>query len=138
VIGAAVRRLVRERARDRCEYCRTRQEDEPFVTYQVEHVIAIQHGGSDEDENLSLACSHCNLHKGPNLSGIDPETNAIVTLFHPRRQSWADHFEYDGPLLVGRTPSGRATIRVLAINDPARVELRRELLAGEPEALAPE
>ena len=131
--NAATRRLVRQRADQRCEYCRTRQDDEAFTTYQVEHVIAIQHGGGDEDGNLALACSHCNLHKGPNLSGIDPVTNAIETLFNPRRQSWADHFEFQGSFLVGRTPCGRSTVRVLAMNAPARINLREAILDSELE-----
>jgi hypothetical protein len=104
-----------------------RQEDEPFVTYQVEHIIAIQHGGSDEVENLALACSHCNLHKGPNLSGIDPSTGQVETLFHPRRQSWEEHFEFRDVLITGKTPFGRVTVQVLAMNAEIRVDLRQAL-----------
>ena len=130
MIGAATRRLVRDRAGNRCEYCRTRQEDEPFISYQIEHVIALQHDGSDADDNLALACSHCNLHKGPNLAGIDPVTGAIEPLFHPRRQAWNDHFELRGPLIEGKSACGRATVRVLDMNADVRVDLRRELQAG--------
>ena len=124
MIGAATRRLVRSRAGDRCEYCRTPQDAEPFITYQIEHVIPRQHEGGDEDSNLALACSHCNLHKGPNLTGIDDETGAIAPLFHPRRDRWDDHFEYRGSMCVGTTPTGRATVRVLKINRGDRVRLR--------------
>ena len=133
MVGAATRRLVRERAEDRCEYCRTRQADEPFITYQTEHVSAIQHGGGDEEDNLALACSHCNLHKGPNLAGIDPLTDAIEPLFHPRRQPWDEHFEFQGPLVAGKTPCGRATVRVLAMNAEARVDLLQETQRDEAE-----
>jgi len=128
VIPAAVRGRVRQRAGNRCEYCHTHQEHEPFVTYQIEHVIPKQHGGPDDEGNLALACPNCNLHKGPNLTGIDPETGAIEPLFNPRVQAWADHFEVRGPYLVGKTPTGRVTVRVLAMNDDARVDLRREAL----------
>ncbi len=128
MIGASVRRSVRDRANSRCEYCRTRQADEPFITFQVEHIIAIQHGGSDDLENLALACSHCNLHKGPNLSGIDPATGLLEALFQPRQQSWPDHFESRDAEILGLTPNGRTTIRVLAMNAPPRLDLRRELL----------
>jgi len=69
------------------------------------------HGGTDEPENLALACYHCNLHKGPNLTGIDPETNRITPLFHPRRESWIDHFSFQSVYLIGLTPTGRATVR---------------------------
>ena len=128
MIAAATRRAVRARAEERCEHCRTRQDDEPFITYQIEHVIAIQHGGGDDEANLALACSHCNLHTGPNLSGLDPTTGLLEALFHPRRQSWPEHFEFHGPEIVGTTPCGRTTVRVLAMNAPARIELRREIL----------
>ncbi len=129
MIPVAVRLRVRQRAENRCEYCRTRQEHEPFVTYQVEYVIPKQHGGSDDEENLALACPQCNLHKGPNLTGIDPETGAIEPLFNPRLQAWDEHFEARGSYLFGKTPVGRVTVRVLAMNENARVDLRRETLA---------
>lgn len=131
MISAAVRRVVRERADHRCEYCRTRQADEPFLSYQVEHVIAVQHGGGDEEDNLALACSHCNLHKGPNLTGIDPTTNAIEPLFHPRLHRWDDHLEFRVPFIWGKTACGRTTVRVLAMNAPARVDLRQAILSAE-------
>lgn len=130
MIRAETRRLVRNRAGNRCEYCHTHQDEEPFVRYQVEHIIAVQHGGSDDDNNLALACSHCNLHKGPNLTGIDPLTGAVESLFHPRRQQWSEHFASHGPVLVGITAIGRTTIRVLDMNNPVRLDLRRGISAG--------
>jgi hypothetical protein len=72
-----------------------------------------------------LACQNCNLHKGPNLSGIDPETGVLVPLFHPRRDRWEEHFTMRDFRIVGRTPTGRSTIQVLCINDEDRVRLRR-------------
>lgn len=127
MIGPATRKRIRERAEGRCEYCRIRQDDEPFITYQIEHVIPKQHGGSDDEENLALACPQCNLHKGPNLAGIDAETGAIEPLFNPRLQGWDEHFEARGPHLLGKTPTGRVTVRVLAMNDDARLDVRREV-----------
>jgi hypothetical protein len=60
----------------------------------------------------------------------DPETGQTVPLFHPRRQSWDDHFQWSpggtGELL-GRNPVGRATIQCLKINDPDMIKLRRLL-----------
>lgn len=47
-MDAATRQFIRERARDRCEYCRLHQDDEPFFPFQIEHIIAKQHGGSHE------------------------------------------------------------------------------------------
>lgn len=130
MIDPATRRLVRSRAEERCEYCRMGQENEPFYRYQVEHIIPRQHGGTDDESNLALSCPNCNRHKGPNLTGIDPDTGSIVELFHPRKQEWTDHFEFQGPYVLGKTPNGRTTVRVLAMNGRWRVELRRSVLRG--------
>lgn len=85
-------------------------------------------GGSDDADNLALACHRCNLHKGPNLSGVDPLTGRVETLFHPRSNQWHEHFAFQGPLIEGLTPCGRATAEVLVLNDARRLELRQELL----------
>jgi hypothetical protein len=122
-----VRELVRHRAGDRCEYCRIPQYATPHLTFHIEHVIAVQHGGSDDPSNLALACDRCNLHKGTNLSAIDPTTNNVVQLFNPRRDDWHDHFGQANYRVVGLTDVGRATVRLLNINAPRRVEVRVEL-----------
>jgi hypothetical protein len=75
-------------------------------------------------ENLALACIDCNLRKGPNLSGIDPESDAIVPLFHPRLQSWEEHFRLEGARIVGVSSSGRATVAVMEFNMQDRVQVR--------------
>jgi hypothetical protein len=95
--------------------------------FHVEHIIPRQHGGTDDPQNLALACFHCNLHKGPNLTGIDPETGAVIGLFDPRRQKWDEHFLIADAVIVGVTPVGRATIRVMSMNAPTRIELRKDL-----------
>jgi HNH endonuclease len=128
-MDAATRKLVHDRAGNRCEYCRIHQDDEPFFRLHIEHIVARQHRGSNAPANLALSCHHDNDHKGPNLSGVDPETGRIVRLFNPRRQRWALHFSFAGPYIVGLTPCGRATVVVLALNAPDRVELRAELIA---------
>ena len=111
-----LRQTVRERADHRCEYCCLPQNAEPFFAYHVEHIVARQHGGRDNSENLALACYHCNAHKGPNLSGLDPESGALVRLFHPRQDPWDEHFERNGVLIVGRSTVGRATVGLLKMN----------------------
>ena len=121
---AALRELVRQRAADRCEYCRIRQVDDRFFRFHIEHITPRQHGGEATEVNLALSCHHCNLHKGPNLTGIDPETGVIAVLFNPRTQMWGQHFSLRSGVVVGRTPTGRATVRVLAINAPDRVDIR--------------
>jgi hypothetical protein len=104
-----LRQTVRERAGYRCEYCCLPQDAEPFFAYHVEHIVARQHGGRDDSGNLALVCYHCNAHKGPNLSGLDPESGALVRLFHPRQDQWDEHFERNGVLIVGRTAVGRVS-----------------------------
>jgi 5-methylcytosine-specific restriction endonuclease McrA len=84
--------------------------------FQIDHIIPRKHGGRTTADNLALSCFYCNSYKGPNLSGIDPMAEQIVTLFHPKRDRWEDHFQWLGPLLRGLTPVGRATITVLNIN----------------------
>jgi len=127
----ATRRTVEERAGNACEYCHLAQEHEPFATFHIDHVIARQHGGEDDFSNLCLACTSCNLHKGPNVAGIDPPTGQMTPLFHPRQDRWVDHFEWSGPTLVGKTAVGRATIVVLGINLPENLELREALIAED-------
>ena len=122
-----LRRAVRRRARFRCEYCHLPEAHAPVAPFQVEHIIARQHGGPTVLANLALACHHDNLHKGPNLTGIDPITRKLVRLFHPRRMKWDRHFAWDGPVLRGLTAIGRATIVVLQMNHEDRIELRRTL-----------
>ena len=85
-------------------------------------------------DNLALACWYCNFKKGPNLTGIDSETNAVVPLFHPRTDQWADHFDLSAVMVhppgievKGLTPTGRATVRVLGMNEQIRCILRYEL-----------
>ena len=127
-MDGAARNFVRQRAENRCEYCLLSQKHSE-LTHHIEHIIAKQHGGSDDVDNLALACHRCNLRKGPNVTGIDPATGEIVALFHPRRDEWPRHFRFNGPHIEGVTPSGRATVRVLALNDARRLELRAELIA---------
>jgi 5-methylcytosine-specific restriction endonuclease McrA len=72
-MDAELRKFVRTRANGRCEYCRL-PDVAQRLPFHVEHIIAKQHGGNDNVENLAWACDRCNAYKGPNLSGIDPQT----------------------------------------------------------------
>lgn len=118
---------VWERSGGICESCRLPQAASR-LRFHVEHIVSPQHGGLTELENLAIACPRCNLHKGPNLAGIDPETGEKVWLFHPRRDQWASHFSWDGPVIVGNTPVGRATVATLQMNSAEVIEVRRGLL----------
>ncbi len=120
-------RAVRDRAGRLCEYCRV-PEAYYQTPFELDHVIAKQHGGPTVLGNLALSCLHCNGHKGPNIAGLDPLTRKLTRLFNPRRHKWDRHFRLDGPYLVGRTAVGRTTIVVLAMNDPDAVTARQELI----------
>jgi hypothetical protein len=128
-MDAAVRKLVRDRADDACEYCRLPQAAVE-ATFHVDHVVAQQHLDEiDDDPNrLALACDRCNFCKGTNLSSVDPETGQIVLLFNPRQDVWQEHFTRDGVHVVGLTPKGRATVRLLQMNAKHRLELRNWLI----------
>ena len=123
-----IRDLVRQRAQGRCEYCRL-PEHAIDIPFHIEHIVARQHRGDDDQANLCLACDRCNLYKGPNLTSIDPVSGQTVPLFHPRNHTWHEHFAWRGVEIIARTETGRATVRLLNMNAPRRVQLRSELLA---------
>src|SRR5262245_12781552 len=127
-LSADLERRVRARAKGQCEYCRLPQ-SYYGLSFTIDHIVARQHGGKSQLNNLALACPRCNLNKGPNIAGIDPETKQLIPLFHPRRDRWSDHFRWRGPRLIGLTPVGRGTIQVLNINDANSVQVRRDLIA---------
>ena len=106
------------------------QEATPLLPFHVEHIIALQHTDENTDDasRLALACDRCNAYKGTNLTSIDPETGEIVRLFHPRQEVWLDHFRRQRGTIIGITPTGRATVRLLNMNAPRRVELWEEWL----------
>src|SRR5947207_1786098 len=123
-MNAGTRARVRKRARSRCEYCKLHQDDSPLAPLHIEHVIPKAHGGSDDLRNLALACIDCNLHKGTNLTGLDPQTGVATELFNPRRHRWQDHFAWRGIYLVGKTAIGRTNVRVLHMNSEEQLGLR--------------
>lgn len=102
----------------------------PYIVFHVDHIIAKQHVDelTDDPGGLAWACSECNFHKGPNLASIDPQSRKHVVLFHPRNDDWHEHFEVENGIIVGLTAVGRATARLLNINAPRLVRLRRELI----------
>jgi HNH endonuclease len=125
-MNAAIHAAVWDRAERRCEYCRVHNDDWDSYSFHIEHIYAKKHGGSDDPQNLCLSCPQCNWAKGSDLSGL--VDGKIVPLFHPRRQVWSRHFQWEGPILVGKTLCAKATIYVLDINNSMRVELRQILI----------
>ncbi len=85
-------------------------------------------GETTSEENLALACVTCSLRKAARTHARDPRTRKSVPLFHPRRDRWSDHFRWtDDCHLIGRTPTGRATITALGMNRLAVIKIRRAL-----------
>jgi hypothetical protein len=128
-MAASLRNQIRRRAGDRCEYCRLPQVCS-ILPHEVDHIRSRNLHGPTTLDNTAWSCAQCNGAKGPHASAYDPLTNKLVRLFNPRADRWDDHFAWDGPMLVGKTPIGRATIDLLRINRPDRVEHRRLLIAA--------
>lgn len=123
----AVSQLVRERARQRCEYCHQPQEFSA-LSFHIEHVVARQHGGLDDSANLALACPDCNFRKGTNLTGLDPDTSEVTRLYHPRNELWDEHFLRCGARIEGKTAVGRTTVWLLEMNSRDRLRWRDVLI----------
>mgnify|MGYP002626458909 CR=1 FL=1 len=124
MIDQATREKVRHRAGLCCEYCHLTEAHSPVARLQIEHIRLKKHGGTDDVANLALACIDCNLSKGSNLTGIDPQTDSVTTLFNPRTQQWEDHFARIGFRIEGVTEVGRTTVRVLNMNSEGRLRVR--------------
>jgi len=101
-ISVELRKLVRDRASKRCEYCRIHQ-DFSIYTHEVDHIIAVKHGGESIADNLALSCLSCNRHKGSDFATIDKLTKEIVPLFNPRSQIWDEHFYTKNAKIEGKT-----------------------------------
>lgn len=129
-VSAELRRLVIERAANQCEYCRARAEFSAD-TFTIDHITPRSLGGLTTADNLAPSCYSCNQHKASRTDAYEAGAAASAPLFHPRRQNWDEHFSWnvDFTLLVGLTPTGRATIEALQLNRLGLVNLRRVLYA---------
>lgn len=126
-ISKALRERVRTFFQDRCGYCQSSQKY-VFVPMQIDHIFPKGLGGRDDESNLCLCCPMCNTFKGLRTQAIDPLTQQEVALFHPRLQKWTDHFRWndDGSHILGQTPTGRATIIALNMNNVLATMTRHE------------
>jgi hypothetical protein len=124
-ISNRLRQFVRARADDRCEYCLSRQ-DYVMGTLQIEHWWPTSRGGTDDAENLCLACELCNQAKWAKTDAIDPETGQMSPLFNPRKQAWSEHFAWseEGIKIIGLTPCGRGTVVALQLNNDLAITVR--------------
>jgi hypothetical protein len=127
-IPPPVKKTIISRAKGCCEYCRS-QVRFSTQSYSIEHIIPLSAGGETLLDNLALACQGCNNHKYNKTVGQNPVSGEMVPLFHPRQQQWRDHFAWneDYTLIIGLTPTGRATVGTLKLNRDGLVALRRIL-----------
>lgn len=115
-------KLVAERAAHRCEYCHA-PEAIFNVRFEVEHILPISKGGTNEPDNLALACRACNMWKSDAVAADN------LPLFNPRQHNWHDHFELNTETsftLVGKTTVGQATIQQLKLNAPLQLVARAQ------------
>ena len=84
----------------------------------MDHVLPLSLGGGTAENNLALACFHCNRRKGNVVGAIDPLTQHEVPLFNPRTDAWREHFVWSGNRLdvIPLTATGRATAQRLDLN----------------------
>lgn len=132
-IPVALKREVVKRAANHYEYCRLNQDDQ-FFTFEIDHIIAEKHGGLTQLDNLCLACADCNACKGSDVASVDWESGGnIIPLYHPRRDSWSEHFEIDlnTGKIIGITPKGRVNIILLRINADDRIVDRKLLINNQ-------
>ena len=132
-VSASFRNKVEERAKKLCEYCQSPLEfsSDPF---SVEHIFPISKGGTDDLENLALACQGCNGHKFTKTEAFDVISQTTATFYNPRKDVWNEHFVWseDFTEIIGKTAKGRVTIKTLKLNRQRIMNLRRVLiLAGE-------
>ncbi len=122
-----IQNQIRQRAKYLCEYCHT-SELWQYVRFTVDYIIPISQSGADSFENLCLACFHCNRRKSDKTSGFDSLTNDIVSLYHPRKHLWNEHFiwSYDKLYIIGTSPIGRVTEKTLEFNRERAIRIRKE------------
>lgn len=122
-VSAKTERIVRDRARGRCEYCMMHQSLQG-ASFHCEHIVPESRAGGSEPDNLAMACPSCNFRKSDRVEAVDPSTGQAVRLYHPRLDRWSDHFDWDDCEIVGLSPIGRATIDALNLNHPRRRQIR--------------
>ncbi|MCB0582476.1 MAG: HNH endonuclease [Phaeodactylibacter sp.] len=128
-IPEKIKQQVRQRAGGCCEYCLSQEFFSP-APFSVEHIIPASKDGDGHVENLALACQGRNGHKYNKTHHLDPLTQTIASLYHPRKDSWQAHFAWsaDFTKILGLTPTGRATISCLKLNRAEVVNLRQLLV----------
>ena len=130
-VPESLRRLVSQRAEDRCEYCRLHRQHGLFA-HEIDHIYAEKHHGQTVESNLCLACSDCNSYKGSDLCSLDTDSGQVVALFHPRKDEWSDHFRLETSCRIAPlTATARVPVELLRINTAETVAERASLIRLE-------
>jgi hypothetical protein len=127
-VSTELRKLVRERAKNLCEYCLIHEDDTHFGC-QVDHIISEKHGGKTEAANLAYACTFCNQFKGSDIASL-LESGELLRLHNPRIDRWREHFRLEDNHILPVTDIGKVTVRLLRLNNSDRLFERQELKAA--------
>jgi len=130
-ISNELRRAVRATDTGICAYCRTSERNSGIPSAH-DHILPRTKGGTTDLANLCHSCRPCNEFKGDTTHAIDPLTEEVFPLFHPRNQQWTDHFEWSSDFteLIGITPCGRVTVIALKMNNQTIVGARRRWVSA--------
>ena len=125
-ISEKLKERIRRTASFRCGYCLFSEIYSPSI-FQIDHIIPIAEGGTNEEENLWLLCEPCNRAKSNKIEVLDPNTKTTIPIFNPRSQIWYEHFEWndDYTIIIGKTPTGRGTIADLNLNKERLITIRK-------------
>lgn len=127
-VSEKVKVLVAKRANYRCEYCKI-YERHSFLSFHIEHIISLKHGGSSEIDNLAFSCPVCNINKGSDIATFIDESNVPIRFFNPRKDTWSEHFKLElTGYLSPKTKIGEATIKILALNHPDSIIERLSMI----------
>lgn len=128
-IPESIRESVAKRAKYRCEYCKV-YERHSFLSFHIEHIISLKHGGESSEDNLAFACPICNLKKGSDIATFIDDDTEIIRFFHPRRDEWYKHFDIDtSGLISAKTKIGSGTIKIFDLNHPDSIIERKTMIA---------
>jgi hypothetical protein len=126
-INLELRYLVAKRADYLCEYCLI-SETNWSLSYEVNQIISVKHGGLTTEDNLTYACAYCNLYKGSDICSIIWRTGKLVRFFNPRRDFWGEHFRLDEVVIQPLTDIGEVTVHIFAFNSEDRILERQALI----------
>jgi HNH endonuclease len=103
---------------------------------EVDHVRSVKHGGLTLEDNMALACFHCNRHKGTDLGSVSVRTETLVRFYNPRTDHWKEHFCWSEARIEPLTDIGEVTARLLEFNHPESVVRVKPACRGKGQSLA--